>query len=159
MEKYIATGNDEADYISPKEWGRDHYSTLLFVKHCIENEDGKIDNERMRCNPRIHRQLLGKAQFDFGIPVEEYPTRLKDGKIKEKHDDFSCLEDMVRFGIIEAKENHINDNPFCNCVIIVSFTEKGAKYSHALEVLKKRGLNFAMIDHEKITNALINYNV
>lgn len=151
---YVPEGDDTADYIHPSEWGRDHWNTLAYLETCCVDNEGKVRNESMRCNPRIHRELLGRAQFDLGIGCgEKYPTRLKSG-MKENHDDWSCVEDMARFGILTAKENRISNDPFCSVQAVVTLTPKGEKYANAIRVLKSRGLKFSTIEHDHILNFL-----
>lgn len=82
-------------------WGRDHWTTLLYVEtRCVDHR-GKLDNQHMRTNPRVHRKLLGDAQARFGM-MGEHPTRLRNGDTIDRHDDWSCLEEMVAHGLVEV---------------------------------------------------------
>jgi len=96
-EKY----DPESEDMAPIEnWGSDHWSTFAYLETCAVDNKGVINNNRMRCNPRLHR---GFANIMHGEIVDgsEYPTRLKDGVMK-KHDDWSCIEDMVVAGLVTA---------------------------------------------------------
>ncbi len=89
------------DYIPPTEWGKDHWSTFVYLQTRVVDAKGIIDNRKMRTHPRLHRHLVG---LTFGQMQDgsAYPTRLANDKKKDKHDDWSCLEDMVKAGLIRA---------------------------------------------------------
>ena len=92
-----------SDYVPIARWGQDHWSTFAYLETRAVDGKGIIDNRKMRCNTRLHRHF---ADFDpFTKELHDgsrYPTRLKDGEI-ERHDDWSCLEDMVAAGLITAQ--------------------------------------------------------
>jgi hypothetical protein len=83
------------------QWGRDHWSTLLYFESRAVDYKGLIDNEKMRTNARLHRKLLGNAQMRLGMTGEKYPTHLRDGSTLDHHDDWSCAQDMMAHGLIE----------------------------------------------------------
>lgn len=90
------------------EWGKDHFSTLAYLEtRCVDNR-GWIDNDNMRTNPRRHRKLVGDRRIRMaeiggtGIEgTEKHPTRLANGVVLPKHDDFDCLNDAVEAGLVE----------------------------------------------------------
>lgn len=87
---------DGSDYIPMCRWGKDHWSTFLYLEACAVDYGGKVTRQRMRCDPRVHRELVGSTKTGG-----KYPTILKDGELKS-HDDWSCLEDMVAAGLVKA---------------------------------------------------------
>lgn len=89
----------EQDSIPIEQWGRDHWSTLLYVEDVCTHGGGEPVAERMRQWPgRPQRgRLLGVGT----PPSKGYPTRLRDGTEVEEHDDFNCVEDMVAAGLVE----------------------------------------------------------
>lgn len=62
-------------------WGRDHWSTLLYVESCAVDGRGQLNGAKMR----------GRD--------ERYPTRLADGKA-QMHSDWDCLDDMRHAGLV-----------------------------------------------------------
>lgn len=95
-EEYQAEGDD---YIPMDRWGKDHWSTFAYLETLTVDHRGVIENSRMRCNARLHRELVAMPFMDHD--GAKYPTILKDGEI-DRHDDWSCLEDMVSAGLIRA---------------------------------------------------------
>lgn len=72
--------------VPPQEWGRDHWTTLLYVETRAVDHDGILDTQYMR--PR-HPQ---------------YPTILKGGvRQEEGHGDYDCLNDMLDAGLITVE--------------------------------------------------------
>src|SRR5688572_21590317 len=90
----------EGEGVPVKDWGQDHWSTFAYLETRAVDAKGVIDNRRMRCNPRLHRHLANMGMGSI-IDGSKYPTRLKVGTI-DKHDDWSCLEDMVAAGFLKA---------------------------------------------------------
>lgn len=90
------------DYIPVGRWGKDHWSTFAYLETVTVDKQGIVDNRRMRTHPRIHRELVG-ITFGHIQDGSSYPTMLKDGTSQERHDDWSCLEDMVAAGFIQAE--------------------------------------------------------
>lgn len=72
-------------FVTPFElWGRDHYSTLGYLRHRVTSDDGKVDDRQMRA---------GSA----------YPTRLDDGTERTPHDDYGCAVDFIAYGLIRIE--------------------------------------------------------
>ena len=138
--KYEPNGGD---YIPVERWGRDHWSTFAYLETRVVDGNGLIDNRKMRCAARLHREfahvdpVLGRLQ-DGG----KHPTRLKDGEI-ENHDDWSCLEDMVEAGLIEAwwTPNPLN-RPFGGAKAKIELTEMGFVCAGLLREYKAKGGTF-----------------
>jgi len=127
-------------FIPPTEWGKDHWSTLAYLEYRTVDDGGKIDNRKMRVDPRLHREFATDMQIRLG---GKYPTILKDGQ-REGHDDWSCLEDMVIAGLLRAwwKET-TSRRVFDCCVARVELTDYGRIVAHALRQHKAAGGNFA----------------
>jgi hypothetical protein len=68
-------------------WGKDHWSTLLYLETRIVDHGGKIKDANMR----------GKNP--------QYPTRLNDGTVIEMHSDWDCLDDMIHAGMVTVDED------------------------------------------------------
>lgn len=93
---------DPSSYIPVEEWGQDHWATFAYLETVAVDKKGIVDNRKMRCNPRLHRELANLGALGDIIDGSKYPTRLKAGQQAEKHDDWSCLEDMIAAGLIES---------------------------------------------------------
>lgn len=85
-------------------WGRDHWTTFAYVAHCIRDQRGYLENERLRVNPRLHRAFAHRGSFG----PTRHPTRLSNGRLIAPHDDVSCVEDFVALGLMTHTES---DNP------------------------------------------------
>ena len=96
--EYLVEGDD---YVPGTDWGQDHWSTFAYLETRAVDGKGIIDNTKMRCNARLHREFANTGR---GIPIDgaKYPTLLAGGVKLEKHDDWSCLEDMVAAGLVKA---------------------------------------------------------
>lgn len=83
---------EDDDFIDISEWGQDHWSTFAYLETRAVDAGGVIDNRKMCCNARLHRE------FANGMDAESCHTRLKSREAG-KRDDWSCLEDMVAAGL------------------------------------------------------------
>lgn len=138
--EYTCDGND---YVPVEEWGRDHWSTFLYLETRAVDAQGRIDNSRMRCHSRLHRPFAHTSSITGQIQDgSAYPTRLKEGEIV-KHDDWSCLEDMVAAGLIRAFWRKKSAGGFAlgHSVAKVEFLPKGHQIVGALRVHKMTGLS------------------
>jgi hypothetical protein len=113
--KYIPEGDN---YIPVSKWGRDHWSTLAYVETRCVDYDGVIRNERMRCNPRVHREFM------HGGDGRNHPTILAGGETVDRHDDWSCLEDAAAAGFVEV-EFDTDDCLFGDAMAKVRMTDLG----------------------------------
>jgi hypothetical protein len=118
-----------AEYVLPITpvalWGRDHWTTLLYIEsRCVDNA-GLLDNQHMRTNARVHRKLLGDAQIRAGMGGEDHPTKLRNGDQIARHDDWSCIEEMVAHGLVTVRESNTTDQPFGGGKVRVKLTEMG----------------------------------
>lgn len=135
---------DPAQYVPMRNWGRDHWSTLLYIETRAVDHRGVLDNQHMRTNARLHRELLGKAQFRDGMHGE-HPTRLADGSLLERHDDWSCIEDFAAHGLLLAqfrptpRSQHMAGAPFANTEARIIMLSKGVALVHAIRQHKRDG--------------------
>lgn len=101
--------------------GADHWIVLALVESTAVNAT-TLDRRRMRCNPNRHRHLL-----DNRLPTiawdDSYSTRLADGNSLTGHDDWDCLNDLQRLGLIRI-DSLVNGQ--------VSPTDLGYQFAHAL---------------------------
>ncbi len=114
-------------------WGKDHWSTFAFVAHwCAEaGEDGfdiELKRRFMRCDPSRHP---GNAHIDWSADV---PTRLLQGLLLEKHDDWDCLDDAVEAGLIKVGGT--------GAYPIITMTDEGLRVAARIVEHKTRGGNF-----------------
>lgn len=136
------------------EWGQDHWSTLAYLEAVTVDKGGKIDNDRMRCNPRRHSTLYHgriKAARAFSGGMEagvfRYPTRLKEREIPE-HDDWDCVDDMIDVGLVRVLRDELDLHmrflygPFSGTTITVALTELGQEVASQLRRHKANGGNF-----------------
>jgi hypothetical protein len=79
------------------EWGKDHWSTFAYIETRIVDHKGEPNKEQMRCDTDVHPQHMNSSNVHF--PESKYPTRTKVGEVKG-HDDWSCLEDAVKTGLL-----------------------------------------------------------
>lgn len=106
----------------------------------------RVDNQRMRCDPRLHRDF---AHFDlFGVLVNgsRHPTRTQAGDV-QRHDDGSCLEDLVAAGLVRAWWRVRDpERPFGGGQAKIELTGKGLRIAAALRTHKARGGHFSDFD-------------
>ena len=117
MKGYVADVDDKG-HIPIARWGQDHWSTFCYLETRVVDDKGKIDNCRMRCNPRLHRHFAHAADATL------YPTRCK-GVTIESHDDWSCVEDMVAEELLEASSDTKPGQPFGEGRATVKLTDRG----------------------------------
>lgn len=79
-------------------WGKDHWSTFMYLETRAVDHRGSIDLRHMRTAPGgLRRQ-----------PVPgDYPTKLNDGELYG-HDDWDCAEDLEHEGLVENVGTGLN---------------------------------------------------
>ena len=120
----------EVPFVPLEQWGKDHYTTLLYAETRAVDYRGKLDNAHMRCDPRLHRDF---ANTNLGGQVigGTSPTRLKEGELAN-HDDWSCLEDMAALGWVRIWWHQAYRMPVGGSVAKIELTEEGWRQAHAL---------------------------
>ena len=97
-------------------WGKDHWTTFAYVETRWVDHRGMLNHDQMRCDRQRHPMFYAakRRTIAFGSDVDgaRYPTRLKtetvgaDGRwgVVELagHDDYDCLGDAIRAGLIEV---------------------------------------------------------
>lgn len=97
-------------------WGKDHWTTFAYVETRWVDHRGMLGHDQMRCDRRRHPMFYAAKwrTIAFGSDMDggRYPTRLKtetvdaDGRwgVAELagHDDYDCLGDAIREGLIEV---------------------------------------------------------
>lgn len=134
------SGNPDR-YISMDLWGKDHWSTFAYFETRVVDYRGKIHNEHMRCNARLHRIFAHRGS---GVAGKEYPTRLKHNvEYQDRHDDWSCAEDMVAMGLIHLHYKEPKVPGMGGGEAVVELTELGKDIGSQLRQWKSGGNNFA----------------
>jgi len=136
MDKWTAYEAGDDGYIPMERFGHDHWSTFAYLETCVVDVHGYIDNRRMRCNARLHREFAWRADGS------DYPTRLKDGE-QARHDDWSCLEDMAAAGLIRAWWREPAGEFFGGGQARVELTERGQEIAAQLREHKAAGHPYA----------------
>lgn len=98
-------------------WGKDHWSTLMYIETRCVDHDGVPHRDHMRCNATIHPGLGGRGEGTS-------PTRLNNGTEIAEHDDWSCVEDAEVAGFVEWQGTGINP--------VFRLTDEGWRVTHAL---------------------------
>jgi|GEM_PF-1204736 len=138
--EYLAEGGD---YVPVADWGQDHWSTFAYLETRAVDGKGIIDNLKMRCNARLHREFMQKGPFGMIHDGAKYPTLLAGGVKLEPHDDWSCLEDMVAAGLVKAFYRRKSyTEAFGHSEAKMEFTNTGLAVAAALRKHKARGGNF-----------------
>lgn len=83
MQTFWETYKFEGKAIPVKRWAADHWSTFAYLETRAVDNGGLIDNCKMRCNPRLHRELANTGGFGELIDGSKYPTRLKNHTVKK----------------------------------------------------------------------------
>lgn len=101
-------------------FGRDHWSTLLYIESCAVDRGGQLDDRKMRT------KVYGKEW--------KYGTILNDGTKIEMHDDWDCLTDFRAAGIIKNNSTSIKG---------AELTDFGWHLAHQLRRRRAEGLTDA----------------
>jgi len=130
------------DPVPMEYWGKDHWSTFAYIETRIVDHKGRPCSHHMRNDPDRH-PAFGNAYDKMDIPTrEKYPTRLSiwNGdkcefhELKD-HDDWDCIEDAEKIGLLENKGTGINP--------VYRLTEYGKQVAAELRQWKQDGGNFA----------------
>jgi hypothetical protein len=107
--------------IPPAAWGRDHFSTLLYLETRIVDVGGVVSPLKLRAR------------------ASGYPTVLRDGE-RANHGGLDCIEDMRAAGLVEgggrntfaAHEVSGGPNPRKQPFAPFALTHKGWQLAHFL---------------------------
>lgn len=148
------------EQVPMEKWAKDHWATLAYIETRVVDHHGVIDNDNMRTDVTRHPRFIGNRQRLFGVSHDtKYPTRLKEGEIAEDHDDWDCLYDMKRSGLVRivsprnvklwdvdaGRRGPINGSPEGLGVIRVrvALTDSGKIIAAELRIHKMRQKNFS----------------
>lgn len=112
-------------------FGRDHWSTLAYI-------ETRVVDGVFRISPDVHMRTCRKnwrLAHNRGMISDDYPTRLNNGQEIEKHDDWSCLQDLVYVGLLSTYGKP-------NLNKMVKITERGYKVVAAIRRHKAKGETF-----------------
>lgn len=104
-------------------FGRDHWSTFGYIETRIVDYRGVPDKRHLRCHHGRH-----PLQAHQGGCASAYPTRLRDGLTCHNHDDWDCLDDCEREGLL------VNNGSAANPVF--ELTDLGRKIAAQLRAHK-----------------------
>jgi len=82
-------------------WGKDHWSTLLYIETRCVDYKGVPDLNHMRTDQKLHPGLVGDTLAASVLGHKEYPTVLAGGEKLYNHDDWSCVDDMEEAGFLK----------------------------------------------------------
>lgn len=94
------------------QWGKDHWTLLAYIESRCVDHRGVLKNANMRTHGARH-PLFAARGYNPPPDGSQYPTRYKGGE-RSDHDDWDCLDDMVRAGlatIIQPKDEALWDVP------------------------------------------------
>jgi len=108
-------------------FGRDHWTTFLYIEvRCVDH--GGIPNKvHMRCDRRRHPWFVHMDPAD-GLHEGGYPTRLRGGAELHDHDDWDCVADLIAEGLLENLGSAINP--------VYRLTAEGVRVASLLRVYK-----------------------
>jgi hypothetical protein len=108
-------------------WGKDHWSAFAYAETLAVDHEGIIIPEvsKMRTNHKTHPFLGGL--IDGG----KYPTKLRNGNILRGHDDWDCLDDAVKNGLLMDIGSSTNK--------AYKLTKRGRKVANLLREHKSKG--------------------
>ena len=137
----------ELEPITMNKWGKDHWSTLMYLETLAVDNKGfaKPVNARMRTNEKRHPHLIGHTFLGSNaLNGSSYPTRLKDGVV-EGHDDWDCVDDAIEERLIEDIGTGLNR--------LYKLTKLGKEVMAKLREFKQEGGNFRDFDFVKNAKA------
>jgi hypothetical protein len=128
-------------YIDISKWGKTHWSVFLYIGDIIEkySEYPITLDSNMRTLTSTRSILLTDLKnyeyitrhWNF-IPGDDINTELSKGKSISKHDDYSCILDFSKEGLINLKPSDIKPNSK------IKLSRKGTKiYNQLKEFLNK----------------------
>lgn len=83
------------------DYGRDHWSLLLYLESRTVDQKGVLDARHMRTDVARHPLFSSPTPGISGFGNTKYPTRLRNDGRLDDHDDWDCLYDLVREGLVQ----------------------------------------------------------
>lgn len=84
-----------------EKWGKDHWSTFAYIETVCVDFKGIPDRRRVMCNPKRHPNLVGFMPMGGMLDGSKYPIRLFGGEEKFDYDEWDCIDDMEREGLLQ----------------------------------------------------------
>lgn len=116
--------------ISIDDFGVDHWSTFAYLETRAVDHQGGVDITHMRCDPRRHPTLAHRGS---AIPCS--PSRLKDGTLLHDHDDWDCVDDFERCGLLQNVGTALHPR--------IQFTPIGLQLAARLRAHKAHGGSYS----------------
>ena len=143
-EQKVKTEQWDKQPVPRERWGKDHWSTLLYLESRAVNQRGRIEHEKMRTSRR-NRRLAGSVHGVANVmSPDEYPTRLAPVQAERAkfdviyltggHDDWECLQDFADADLLTFEVNE--DHPEFPLPVTYALTPAG--YQAAAEARKRR---------------------
>ncbi len=141
------------------DFGKDHWSLLAYIETlCVDSRVkgvGEIDKRRLRCNEKrhpVHAVNMNIANVrwkgDYGTRLSGFfrdsGTTNKKRQIRS-HDDWDCLEDFERLGLIEIM-SEVNG--------FVRLTDKGLSLALRVREWKAKGGHFGTFKYAEPEGAI-----
>lgn len=89
----------ETRAVPVEKFGRDHWSTLMYIETRAVDFRGIVDLEKMRTDPERHPEYMTALKV-MASSGKKYPTRLAGGVDLPNHDDWDCVDDMEAAGFL-----------------------------------------------------------
>lgn len=133
------------DYVPLRLWGKDHWSMLGYLE-CVATENAGFlvcYDPRMR-HGRRHFRIMpavggrrGRGSQARGVCMDPlYGTRLNDGRYIPTHDDWHCVQDFAKAGVLTVGPESVEPG------VLLHLSEYGKALAGALRVFKQGGGSF-----------------
>ena len=119
----------EMTFIPIEDFGKDHWSTFGYIETRIVDHDGVPDRVHLRCINKRHPFMAHE-----GGDASLYPTILRGGRERYRHDDWDCLWDLENAGLIDNVGTGVNP--------VFRLTDKGREIAGRLRGHKGQGGTF-----------------
>lgn len=134
------TEQDETIAVRREDWGKDHFSTLVYIETRCVDYKGVPFLDHLRCNPARHQRHGGRAARLVGTSARrdepwKYGSVIRGGVRIPEHDDWDVLDDLVNAGLLEW--NGTGENP------VFKMTESGWALVQAIRKHKAAGGQFS----------------
>lgn len=126
----------------PRErWGKDHWTTLLYLETCAVDRRGRVEHVKMRTSRRNWR-LAGIMHGTPNIMApDQYPTRLVPVQgergsfdtvhLMGGHDDWECLQDFADAGLLTFQVDEQHSTPLPVTVTLTNAGQEAAAEARA----------------------------
>ena len=130
----------EQKLIGVNQFGKDHWSLLVYVEYRAVNRKGVLDLKHMRIkNPALLNGMIPQTwKPEWGTRLYGYWN--KNGSVNPKltlpdHDDYDCLDDLENAGLVKSFGTGVNP--------AFLLTKKGAEICSLLALHKQEGKPYA----------------